>query len=427
MNVLVFGLGNAGKVLIKSLYYLFLNYLNEELKFIFVTRNSQKVAFYLSKYPEIFKNSIFLEFDNFNLFKEKLADFRNDLGDIDFCINASLPKFNNLIQSIAIELNSHYMDMASDMYNHTTLSNMYLNQILNAEGFKLINRFALINLGISPGLTNFFVARSVKEILRIKDFSVESIDFFLFENFIADRFLLSWSPQVALEEFSEKPKHIVDGELLTYEPFGFSFQYVFPGGNEVLVYPVFQEEIIGLSQVFPSVKTIRIYAGGSEVEFFKSIYQLGLTSLNNLDCPNLNKNFLDNLFAHAYKNVDIDLCLSKANIVTAQFSAITEIKVRYLSNKAFKYKICINFDRYKNLINSSHLYCDSTYIGYVTGISASLLFLFTYLNYLENRSKFVGVLNPEYLSDAFDLKTYNLMLKELSNSLIDYKLIVSDY
>lgn len=418
MNILVFGLGNAGIVLVKNLFLLFKKYLNIEPNFIFIVRNSRKVAPLLSKYQFIFKNSFFLEYDSFDIFKKNLVAFKKDINKIDLCINASLPNFNNLIQSIAIELEAHYVDMASDMYNDTTISSLSFQQNSNNDVFRQINKFSLINIGVSPGLTNFLISKTINDLLlnnNENNLKIESIEIHLLENQVSNRLILSWAPQIAIEEYMQPPKHIYKGKLVESLPFHDIAMYDFPIVGKTLTYPIFQEEIISLHNHYPDIDLIRVYAGGSEVEFLKNLYLLGINK-ENLDKLGVSFDKIESLLNNVYKN---GLNQGDSKFYSAQFCAFIDIKVRYIDNLMSTYKVGINF------VCNSDLFNESTYIGYVTGISASILLFFTYQNYLKNSANFIGVLEPDYLGKIFDINTFNLILKELSVNSINYSLNIN--
>ncbi len=144
---------------------------------------------------------------------------------------------------------------------------------------------ALINMGISPGITNFLIGDQICRISseHRKELEIESIDLYLLEDIDADAIIFSWAPAVALDELSQSPLQLRDGRMIVHEPFTAARDYQFPHEPRMWrQYPLYKEELLSLHRSYPQVEHIGIYTGGSEVELVKALQQPNLLSKETL-------------------------------------------------------------------------------------------------------------------------------------------------
>ena len=154
-----------------------------------------------------------------------------------------------------------------------------------AEALRERGVAALVNMGISPGITNFLVGERICRIRtgHRKDLEIESIDLYLLEDIDADAVIFSWAPAVALDELSQSPLQLKDGRMIVHEPFTAARDYQFPHEPRAWrQYPLYQEELLSFHRSYPEIENIAIYTGGSEVELVKALHQLNLLSKETL-------------------------------------------------------------------------------------------------------------------------------------------------
>jgi saccharopine dehydrogenase-like NADP-dependent oxidoreductase len=72
-------------------------------------------------------------------------------------VNAAQPGFNTPLLELGLRLDAHVVDLASDMYDAETERSLTFSQYAFGEAYRDRGRTALINLGVSPGLTNFLI------------------------------------------------------------------------------------------------------------------------------------------------------------------------------------------------------------------------------------------------------------------------------
>ena len=422
MKIVFFGVGAVCSVIARLLYDLSKKSSNDEIKFLFIVRDIKKAKSHFFKNTEVLNNSEFLEIKNFEEIFTNYNNYTKYLEKSTIFINTSIPDYNLSIMKLALAFKTNYADLASDIYNDNVISSLQFEQQSLNEEFEKNSLFALINLGISPGITNFLIGERIYSLSNLPyETKVSKIEINLLEEIQSKQLIFSWSPKVAIEEISYSPLFFKKNKLKKIEPFSKSKTYKFPYfKNFVELYPVFQEEIISLKQSFKDVENIKMFVGGNEIELMKNLYQL---------------NLLSNKYCYGYKNSEISInsiikdvipkmkspqiiedYIKNKTIKYAEFCAIADIylEISYPQNsKKIKNveSIGISFNKYTNLIKTN--YSGSTYISYPTGIGAGILIFYTLLNQIFNDIK--GVLVTEKLPSILGPVTNDIIKRELSS------------
>ncbi|MDK2092009.1 saccharopine dehydrogenase C-terminal domain-containing protein [Aliarcobacter butzleri] len=422
MKIVFFGVGAVCSVIARLLYDLSKKSSNDEIKFLFVVRDIKKAKSHFFKNTEVLNNSEFLEIKNFEEIFTNYNKYTKYLEKSTIFINTSIPDYNLSIMKLALAFKTNYADLASDIYNDNVISSLQFEQQSLNEEFEKNSLFALINLGISPGITNFLIGERIYSLSNLPyETKVSKIEINLLEEIQSKQLIFSWSPKVAIEEISYSPLFFKKNKLKKIEPFSKSKTYKFPYfKNFVELYPVFQEEIISLKQSFKDVENIKMFVGGNEIELMKNLYQL---------------NLLSNKYCYGYKDSEISInsiikdvipkmkspqiiedYIKNKTIKYAEFCAIADIylEISYPQNsKKIKNveSIVISFNKYTNLIKTN--YSGSTYISYPTGIGAGILIFYTLLNQIFNDIK--GVLVTEKLPSILGPVTNDIIKRELSS------------
>ncbi|MEV9529100.1 saccharopine dehydrogenase C-terminal domain-containing protein [Aliarcobacter butzleri] len=422
MKIVFFGVGAVCSVIARLLYDLSKKSSNDEIKFLFVVRDIKKAKSHFFKNTEVLNNSEFLEIKNFEEIFTNYNNYTKYLEKSTIFINTSIPDYNLSIMKLALVFKTNYADLASDIYNDNVISSLQFEQQSLNQEFEKNSLFALINLGISPGITNFLIGERIYSLSNLPyETKVSKIEINLLEEIQSKQLIFSWSPKVAIEEISYSPLFFKKNKLKKIEPFSKSKTYKFPYfKNFVELYPVFQEEIISLKQSFKDVENIKMFVGGNEIELMKNLYQL---------------NLLSNKYCYGYKDSEISInsiikdvipkmkspqiiedYIKNKTIKYAEFCAIADIylEISYPQNsKKIKNveSIGISFNKYTNLIKTN--YSGSTYISYPTGIGAGILIFYTLLNQIFNDIK--GVLVTEKLPSILGPVTNDIIKRELSS------------
>ncbi|PUE65922.1 saccharopine dehydrogenase C-terminal domain-containing protein [Arcobacter lacus] len=422
MKIVFFGVGAVCSVIARLLYDLTKKSSNDEIKFLFVVRDIKKAKSHFFKNTEVLNNSEFLEIKDFEEVFTNYNNYTKYLEKSTIFINTSIPDYNLFIMKLALNFKTNYADLASDIYNDDVISSLQFEQQNLNEEFEKNSLFALINLGISPGITNFLIGERIYSLSNLPyETKVNKIEINLLEEIQSKQLIFSWSPKVAIEEISYSPLFFKKNNLKKIEPFSKSKTYKFPYfKNFVEVYPVFQEEIISLKQSFKDVEDIRMFVGGNEIELMKNLYQL---------------NLLSNKYCYGYKDSKISINSIIKDVIPkmkspqiiedyvknkvikyAEFSAVADIylEISYPQNsKKIKSteSIGISFNKYTNLTKTH--YSGSTYISYPTGIGAGILIFYTLLNQKNNEIK--GVLVTEKLPSILGAVTNDIIKRELTS------------
>ncbi|MCG3673129.1 saccharopine dehydrogenase C-terminal domain-containing protein [Aliarcobacter butzleri] len=422
MKIVFFGVGAVCNVIARLLYDLSKKSSNDEIKFLFVVRDIKKAKSHFFKNTEVLNNSEFLEIKDFEEIFTNYNNYTKYLEKSTIFINTSTPDYNLSIMKLALAFKTNYADLASDIYNDNVIASLQFEQQSLNEEFEKNSLFALINLGISPGITNFLIGERIYSLSNLPyETKVSKIEINLLEEIQSKQLIFSWSPKVAIEEISYSPLFFKKNKLKKIEPFSKSKTYKFPYfKNFVELYPVFQEEIISLKQSFKDVENIKMFVGGNEIELMKNLYQL---------------NLLSNKYCYGYKDSEISIHSIIKDVIPKMKSP--EIIEDYIKNKTIKYaefcaiadiyleisypqnskkiknveSIGISFNKYTNLIKTN--YSGSTYISYPTGIGAGILIFYTLLNQKLNDIK--GVLVTEKLPSILGPVTNDIIKRELSS------------
>jgi len=422
MKVVFFGVGAVCSVIVRVIYELNIKSQNKNLQILFIVRDIKKAKTFFFKNQNILENAQFLELKNFEDIFKSPKNYEKYLKKSTIFINTSIPTYNIAIMKLALQFKTNYADLASDIYNDKVVSSLsFEQQTLNKE-FEENNLFALINLGISPGITNFLVGERLYSLSNLPyKTKVKKIEINLLEEIQSKQLVFSWSPNVAIEEISFPPIYFKKNILKKIEPFSKSKTYKFPYfKNFVELYPVFQEELISLKQSFNEIEDIKMFVGGNEIELMKNLYQLNL--LSNKYCYGYKdskiciNSIIKNVIPKMKSPKTMEEYIKNKIIKYAEFSAIIDIEIEIsYSQNSKKIKstesIGISFNKYTSLVNTP--YSGSTYVSYPTGIAAGILIFYTLIN--KKCTNLKGVLVSEKLPALFGNVINDIIKRELSS------------
>lgn len=196
---------------------------------------------------------------------------------VDIIVNAVVPRFNLPIMEAALELNANYVDMASGPPYVTD------EQLGQDEKWKDAGLTALINTGVSPGVSNVLVARAADQMDSVEEVFIRSATKILpgtrvYEG--KELFLETWSPETMWQDFIEPPVIFEDGNWKTVPLFGGEEVYTFPEplGPCTVVYHV-HEEVFTLPYFIEGLRRVNVKVGWQPTLFIaKAVMELGLFS-----------------------------------------------------------------------------------------------------------------------------------------------------
>jgi saccharopine dehydrogenase-like NADP-dependent oxidoreductase len=327
-----------------------------------------------------------------------------ELAGAAMLVNAAMPEFNGPMIELGLRIGAHTLDLASDMYDTVTDRTLTFSQYRFDEALRERGVAALVNMGISPGVTNFLIGRRMHDLLGAdrKELEIESIDLYLLEDIDSDSVIFSWSPIVALEELAQHPRILSKGRMQVLEPFSAGRDYSFPHEpRPIRQYPLYQEELLSLHRSFPEVESIGIYTGGSEVELVKALFQLNLLSKRTLPHqPELTvEAMVRAILPGMNKPRRIEEYLRNGTIRRAHFSAAAEIRVSEVvrnDRQTAIETVGLSYLRYHDLLNTP--YAGATYISYPTAVGAAILAWHALEYAREAPGGLVGVITGEDLA-----------------------------
>ncbi len=222
-----------------------------------------------------------------DLKSSKVSTYRVDAGNVeemltvakgvDIIVNAVVPRFNLKIMQVALKSKASYTDMASGPPYITD------EQLGQDERWKKAGLIALINTGISPGVTNVLVARAADQLDSVEEVLIRSATKILpgtrvYEG--KELFLETWSPETMWQDFIEPPVIFEDGKWKTAPLFGGEEVYKFPDplGLCTIVYHV-HEEVFTLPRFIKGLKKVNMKVGWQPTLLIaKALMELGLFS-----------------------------------------------------------------------------------------------------------------------------------------------------
>jgi saccharopine dehydrogenase (NAD+, L-lysine-forming) len=330
--------------------------------------------------------------------------YAKQLQGASLLVNAALPRFNCPIIELGLKVGAHTLDLASEMYDDETSRSLSFSQFRHNAALQENKLAGMINMGISPGVTNFLIGEHLHYLRHTgrKRLEIESVDIYLLEDIDADAVIFSWAPSVALEELSQNPRQLREGRIVVQPPFSGARDYLFP--HEIRPwrqYPLYQEELLSLHRSFPEIENIGVYTGGSEVELIKALHQLNLLSKERVDGnPELTVEAVVRAVMPGMKQPRrIEDYLRSGVIRRAHFCAAAEIRVSEFVRNEKQTSIetvGLSFLNYHGLLGTP--YAGATYISYPTAVGAAILAWHVLGQTWEAPGSICGIVNGEDLA-----------------------------
>lgn len=346
--------------------------------------------------------------------------YATQLRGVSLLVNAAVPSFNCPIVELAVRIGAHSLDLASDMYDGETERTKTFAQYRFDRALAERGIAALINQGISPGITNFLIGEHIHYLRQTgrRDLEIESIDLYLLEDIDADAVIFSWSPMVALDELSQHPWRLARGRMQKLAPFTDARQYTFPRElKPTRQYPLYQEELLSLHRSYPEIPSIGIWTGGSEVELVKALYQLNLLSKQTV--AERDGLTVEAVVRHVMPGMKkprrIEEYLRNGVIHRTHFCAAAEVRssesVRN-ERQTLVETVGLSYLRYQALLDSP--YAGATYISYPTAVGAAILAWHTLEHIRAEPGSIAGVVTGEDLAGLLPRTRVDAVRRDLA-------------
>jgi len=369
MNIAILGLGAVGSVIVR------LCQKDKQIrKIICLTRNNKKAKIFLS---EGLKKVVLKEID---VLKEK-SRFIREISKADLVVNAASSRINLQVLEAAWKANVNYLDLASQ----------HLRTPSSIEQFEFDNEFkrkglrGLICAGIAPGISNLLVRKMADDFDSINNVKIR-----LAENMVSQDIISSWSPELAIEELSEKVPVYKNGRFILKNPFSDEeiYDYPLPFGKMPATL-ICQDEQLTVPH-FIKIKNMDVKSGGNDIELMKLFYHLGLFFEKPMTLKGLKtkpKDLLRKIIPPTPSPQEMANILKKGRIQEARFGIVVEIHGKK-NGHAKKIK---NWLISPSIFKINQLMPGVTYISYPAGLAAYL--------FIKNfkKFKFKGIVSPEAL------------------------------
>ncbi len=415
MHVVFVGLGGVASVMSRCISEL-ARQAGKEASFTFIVRDEKRARSALPYLADVLSDARFIEIADFAHILTEYDRFTNVVKGVSVVVNTASPSLNTTLLEFAHRIGAHYADLASDMYSKAALSKLEFEQDAYHDAFKESGRFALINIGISPGVTNFLIGHRLQDCDKTCQFDKKSVRLHLLEEIRSREVVFSWSPQVAFDELEQKPRFFEEGSLQTVEPFGDSIEYEFPHfKGSAQLYPIYQEEVLSLHRSFPHIQSVQVRSGGSEIELIKNLYQLNLLSKDKPVCIESGVS-IDTVVRSVIPGLrmqeELHRLVKEGIILSAQFAAIAEIEKEHVTEI-----IGLSFHTYTKL--SETPYRGATYISYPTGIGAAILLFHSLATWEADTQGMLGVVRAEELPRLIGPNATERVIDDLARYDID--------
>lgn len=275
-------------------------------------------------------------------------------------INASLPDFNLKIMKAALAAKIKYQDLATRFPDDWTVEQFKLDR-----AFKRAGLLAVINTGVSPGVTNLHVRAGADRLDRVDSIKIRAL-----EEQRAHELVASWSIETTLDEITAQPIVYKNGRFIAVQPFSHPEHYTFPEpfGKKYTV-TVFGDEVKTIPK-YIKTKNVDYKIAGLDIEFAQALYELGLfdTDLLHVDGKRISPVKLFSKLAPAIPDPKEMIRLLKNGIVeNAVFASVVEAAG---VKDGQKVRVTL-YAVYPDIHAIQKKLPGATYISYPTGIAAA--------------------------------------------------------
>ncbi|MEN2986290.1 MAG: saccharopine dehydrogenase NADP-binding domain-containing protein [Thermodesulfovibrionaceae bacterium] len=326
------------------------------------------------------------------------------IKNVDLVINAATPTLNRKILKLALKHSLLYQDLASHLED---LINP--EQLEYSEEFKQRGIVALINTGISPGLTNLIAGE-----LASKFDTVDSIKIRIFEDQKPPGTIWSWSPKLLLSDIVATPLVYEKGKFKLSEPFDEPEYYDYPQPiGKKRAYLVYGDEVSTIPR-FIKVKNVNLKAAGSDIEFLMALSNIGLLSNNPLKINGALVSpyeILTKIIKRVTSVKEIIQKLKEGILEEATFGIVVEAVGKVKEEKK-KMRGYIIFPSIKKLIKIAP---GCTHVSYPTAVVAGIMSIFI----KKIQSHCQGVIAPEAIPKTVRKKIFSNLKKEGFNVIFE--------
>jgi saccharopine dehydrogenase-like NADP-dependent oxidoreductase len=312
----------------------------------------------------------------------KTNDVMQVARDVNVIVNTTTwkPQFNLNIMEAALNVGAFYQDLASYPTEQLALNDRWKDAGLTA----------LIDTGVSPGVTNVLAAQAADKLDRVKEIRVR-----LWGGVESKEPTSFWSPETAWTDMAEKPIVYENGEYKKVPPFSGEEVYNFPDVGPQTVFWHSHEEPETLPRfIGKGVKYVDFKMGGPDFPLAKAIVELGLMNDKPINVKGIKVAPRDVFLALVPPTPSMEEVerMIKAEMISMRMCCAVDVKgqkkgakMRYILYSSF-----MDINELKKRMPGANP------VAYVTSVPASI---FTKM-LVKGRIKTRGVIPPEALEPA---------------------------
>lgn len=312
----------------------------------------------------------------------KTNDVMQVARDVNVIVNTTTwkPQFNLNIMEAALNVGALYQDLASYPTEQLALN----------DRWKEAGLTALIDTGVSPGVTNVLAAQAADKLDRVKEIRVR-----LWGGVESKEPTSFWSPETAWTDMAEKPIVYENGEYKKVPPFSGEEVYNFPDVGPQTVFWHSHEEPETLPRfIGKDVKYVDFKMGGPDFPLAKAIVELGLMNDKPINVKGIKVAPRDVFLALVPPTPSMEEVerMIKAEMISMRMCCAVDVKgqkkgakMRYILYSSF-----MDINELKKRMPGANP------VAYVTSVPASI---FTKM-LVKGRIKTRGVIPPEALEPA---------------------------
>lgn len=301
---------------------------------------------------------------------------------VNLIINASLPRFNENILEAALQVGTHYQDLASELADLKTAEQLKFHKRFQRAGL-----VALINTGVAPGITNL-LAREAADKLD----EVDEIHFRCIEEQRASEFIFAWSAETTLDDLTAPPLVYRSGKFVLTKPFKNPEEYEFPQPfGKRRAFSIYGDEVATIP-LFIKVKNVDFKSSGADIEFSKALSRLGLFNKEPVVVEGkkiVPLEFFKKIAPKVPSPKKMKQLIKSGIIENAVFALVIEADGKE-QNQSIKIKMSVSFPDLKEIHKT---FPGATYISYPAGTAA-----YSFSKIIP-QMKSRGVFPPEALDD----------------------------
>jgi len=202
----------------------------------------------------------------------KVDDITRAAKEVNVIVNATTwnARFNLNIMKAALKNGSHYQDLASYPPQQLELS----------DRWKEAGLTALIDTGVSPGVTNVLAAQAADKLDRVEEIRVR-----IWSAVESEEPVSLWSPETAWGDMAEEPIVYENGQYTEVPPFSGKEVYTFPDpvGPQTVYWHSHEEPETLPRFIGKGVRYADFKMGGPGFPIAKAIVEFGLLSSKSIN------------------------------------------------------------------------------------------------------------------------------------------------